>query len=183
MSQGVSLEVSVCLHRVSWLLHARVVEAKLIDLRRAVKAGFDPNEPRVPAGSGRESGQWTGIGSGTRIAQNIPPEEEIREGENFEEATQAQVLRLTIAQARRNAAVNRVHEPDRNWQPTPNLTETIEGEILAAESEAQEATARLQELAGVGIGRGPFAGESIPARGPSRNFTVGERVRSTASAQ
>jgi hypothetical protein len=44
--------VSAQLYRLNWLLHARVVEAKLRELERAVKAGFDPNEPRVPAGSG-----------------------------------------------------------------------------------------------------------------------------------
>jgi hypothetical protein len=172
----VSFQLSAALHRVSWLLHASLVEAKLRDLRRAVKAGFDPNEPRVPAGSGRESGRWTRVGGGgTRLAQNIPPEEEIREGENFEEATQAQVLRLTIAQARRDAAVNRVHELDPSWQPTPSLTETIEGEIEAAKAEAREAEARLQELGRIGIGPGPLSGESIPAQGPSRNFTSEER--------
>jgi hypothetical protein len=58
--------VSAQLYRLNWLLHARVVEAKLRDLERAVKAGFDPNEPRVPAGS-PDGGRWTdggGVGSG-----------------------------------------------------------------------------------------------------------------------
>ena len=84
MSQGASLEVSVCLHRVSWLLHARVVEAKLRDLQRVVKTGFDPNQPRVPAGN-PDGGQWTSTGassnasSGTQsgssgILTNIPQE-------------------------------------------------------------------------------------------------------------
>ena len=35
--------VSAQLYRLNWLLHARVVEAKLRELERAVKAGFDPN--------------------------------------------------------------------------------------------------------------------------------------------
>ena len=84
--------MSACLHRVSWLLHARVVEAKLRDLQLAVKAGFDPNQPRVPAGN-PDGGQWTGSGgeSGSggervgigvggasgrpiRVAQNDPPD-------------------------------------------------------------------------------------------------------------
>ena len=51
MSQGASLEVSACLHRMSWHLYASVVETKLRALERAVKAGFDPNQPRVPAGN------------------------------------------------------------------------------------------------------------------------------------
>jgi hypothetical protein len=49
--------VSAQLHHLNWLLRARVVEAKLRALERAVKAGFDPNQPRVPAGSGRTSGR------------------------------------------------------------------------------------------------------------------------------
>jgi hypothetical protein len=40
-----------------------VVEAKLRELERAVKSGFDPDEPRVPAG-GPDGGQWTGGGGG-----------------------------------------------------------------------------------------------------------------------
>jgi hypothetical protein len=73
VSQGASLEVSACLHRVSWLLHARIVEAKLRDRQRAVKAGFDPNQPRVPAGN-RDGGQWTSIGVGSRspISESRP---------------------------------------------------------------------------------------------------------------
>jgi hypothetical protein len=82
---------------------------------------------------------------------------------------------LTIVQSRRDAMVSRVHELDPDWHPTPSLASTVEGQILAAESEAQEAAARIDELACVGIGPGPFAGESIPARGPGRNFAVGER--------
>ena len=54
--------VSARLLRLNWLLRARVVEAKLHDLKRAVKAGFDPNQPRVPAGS-PGGGEWTSGGT------------------------------------------------------------------------------------------------------------------------
>ena len=63
MSPGASWQVSACLHRMSWLLHAKVAEAKFNRLRLAVKAGFDPNQPRVPAGSS-DGGQWIGTGGG-----------------------------------------------------------------------------------------------------------------------
>lgn len=63
VSQGASWRLSACLHRVSWLVHARAVEVKLHDLKRAVKAGFDPNQPRVPAGN-PDGGQWTSTGGG-----------------------------------------------------------------------------------------------------------------------
>jgi hypothetical protein len=40
---------------------------------------------------------------------------------------------------------------------------------------ARDAEARFAELQRVGIGPGRFAGESIPARGPGRDFTTEER--------
>jgi hypothetical protein len=51
------------LRRVGWLLHARAVESKFRALERAVKAKFDPNQPRVPAGD-PDGGQWTDGGGG-----------------------------------------------------------------------------------------------------------------------
>ena len=41
-----------------------MVETKLQALREAVKANFDPNQPRVPAGN-PDGGQWTDAGGGT----------------------------------------------------------------------------------------------------------------------
>ena len=71
VSPGVSWQVSARLHRMSSLLHASVVETKLRALDRAVKAGFDPNQPRVPAGN-PDGGRWTDGGGGTQVAQNDP---------------------------------------------------------------------------------------------------------------
>jgi len=56
-------EVSGQLRRVGWFLTASLVEAKLRDLERAVKVGFDPNQPRVSAGN-PDGGQWTDGGGG-----------------------------------------------------------------------------------------------------------------------
>lgn len=41
-------------------------------VRRALKAGFNPDQPRVPAGS-REGGRWTDGGGATRVAGNDGP--------------------------------------------------------------------------------------------------------------
>jgi hypothetical protein len=84
-----SWEVGARCRRLSWLLRASVVEAKHAQLARAFKAGFNPNQPRVPAGN-PDGGQWTGSGGGgsssstvggdalTQVAQNAsfdqPPE-------------------------------------------------------------------------------------------------------------
>jgi hypothetical protein len=46
------------------VLRAGVVEAKLRELKRAVKADFDPNQPRVPAGSGCRRSSPIGTNSG-----------------------------------------------------------------------------------------------------------------------
>jgi hypothetical protein len=56
-------------------------------------------------------------------------------------------LDITAAQAR--ALVREVQRQDPTWKPRPSLYEGIEGQILANQSEAQQATARLREL-GVG---------------------------------
>lgn len=73
------------------------------------------------------------------------------------------------------SAIARIRELDPNWQPTPSAYESVEGRIRAYNAEAREAQTRASELASKGIGPGPFAGESIPARGPERNFTTTER--------
>ena len=149
--------VSAQLLRLNWLVRARVVETKLRDLKRAVKAGFDPNQPRVPAGSGRPSGRWTdgGGGSGgvgTHVAQNIPRsgrgsgQVRLRSGQ-LAAATPAQEARHAVAQAQAARAVRQVRELDPSWRPKPSATETVEGEIASFEVETQEAQARLRELA------------------------------------
>jgi Bacterial CdiA-CT RNAse A domain len=44
---------------------AMQVRVALLRLRLALKAGFDPNQPRVPAGR-PEGGQWTRVGEGVQ---------------------------------------------------------------------------------------------------------------------
>jgi hypothetical protein len=79
-----SWEAGARCRRLAWLLHACVVEEKHAQLVLAFKAGFNPNQPRVPAGN-PDGGQWTGSGgrsgsSGanggglTQVAQNVPPD-------------------------------------------------------------------------------------------------------------
>lgn len=167
---------------------------------------YSPNQPRVPAGSGRESGRWTdgsgGIGSlarpmgnigindprvvsdadpdtvrpGQQYAQNRPRSggRVLINGQQFE-LTPAQAARLSAAQARAEEAIGRVREVDGNWKPSPSAYQTPEGLIRVYEAEALQAQARASELSRMGIGPGPFARESIPARGPERNFTMTER--------
>jgi len=54
--------VSAKLRNINWHMRAAVVEEKLHKLGRVlVKAGFEPNQPRVPAGN-PDGGQWTSTG-------------------------------------------------------------------------------------------------------------------------
>lgn len=153
--------VSAHLHRLNWLLRARVVEAKLRELKRAVKAGFDPNQPRVPAGSGRPSGRWTDgggggggdIGGSSQVAQNVPRgggggSYRLRSG-RLVEPTPAQAARLVAVEAEAARLRRQVREIDPAWEPRESLTtpDSIEGDIAAARGEAREAQVRLRELA------------------------------------
>jgi hypothetical protein len=57
-----SWQASAKLCRIGWLARAAVVEDKLHELGRVLfKAGFDPSQPRVPAGN-PDGGRWTGTG-------------------------------------------------------------------------------------------------------------------------
>jgi hypothetical protein len=151
---------------------------------------FNANQPRVPAGN-PDGGQWTtadsGRGNDARVMSDATPDNDWKPGRQYAtkrrgrgsvpEAEPGQVARLAVAEARAQDAIRRVREVDPNWRPKPSAYGTgIESEIRKANDLAGEAQARIAELGRVGVGPGPFAGESIPARGPSRDFTVQERA-------
>jgi hypothetical protein len=183
-------------------LESLKAEIKFRRLLRSSKA-FNPNQPRVPGGS-REGGQWTS-GGGTsgdmrrndpRVVSDATPDNEwkpgaqyaasrggrgsvpVRIGGRLVEVEPGQAARLAIAEGRAQDAIRRVRELDPRWNPTPSFRETAEGAIATAEAEVREAEARISELARNGIGPGPFAGESIPARGPGRSYNESERSES-----
>jgi len=150
--------------------------------------GFDPNQPRVPAGNS-DGGQWTTENAGgqneTQIVSDVTPDNHWKPGAQYAQARGrnsgpirtelGQAGRLAAAQARAYDAIARVRELDPNWRPRPSAYESVEGLIRTYEAEAREAELRIAELGRVGIGPGPFAGESIPARGPGRDFNAWER--------
>jgi hypothetical protein len=153
----------------------------------AYHSHFNPNQPRVPKGH-HVGGQWTRGGGGhdPRILSDATPDNDWKPGAQYvqsrgrgsgsgENGGPGQAARLEVAQARAHDAIARVRELDRNWKPRPSAHESVEGLIRTYEAEAKEAEARIAELARVGIGPGPFAAESIPARGSGRDFNVWER--------
>jgi hypothetical protein len=143
-----SWQVSARLRAIRSLLLAKVVEEKLRNLQRAVKANFDPNQPRVPRGN-PDGGQWTGTGGGgerTRIAQM--PRGSRRIGSDAE-GTPDQEARLAAEEVQAQEAIRRVREIDPTWSPQESLTDpnSIEGQIATARGRRQEAEDRLIELA------------------------------------
>ncbi|MDF3811087.1 MULTISPECIES: hypothetical protein [Rhodopseudomonas] len=95
-------------------------------------------------------------------------------GQRFE-LTPAQGARLTAAEARADSAIARIREVDPNWKPPESAYRTPEGMIQKNEAVALAAEMRASELAAGRALPGPYSGESIPARGPGRNFTAAER--------
>jgi hypothetical protein len=157
--------------------------------------GYDTNQPRVPKGH-PDGGQWTDTGGGastTEILSDATPDNEwslgsqyanrrgrgsvsVRIGNRWFEASPGQAAELAAVQTRYNNVIARVRELDPGWKPARSLhQEDVGGYIRAYKGETLEAEARLAELTGAGIGPGPFAGESIPARGAGRDFTAAER--------
>jgi len=157
-------------------------EANLIRLRLALKAGFDPNQPRVPAGS-PHGGQWTDGASsgGVQLAQNIPRDPmrgRIRIGAGLREATPAEETLIELTHVQADTAIRRVRQYDPYWKPTPSLFETPEGEIAANRATAKEAADHYRWLQYTALAPGLFARESIPL-GAGRNFTRTQRRLNT----
>jgi hypothetical protein len=148
-------------------------------LRWQYRRKYNPEQPRD------EVGRWTdggggrnGVKPGARYAQNRPRGSvSVRIGGRLVDVEGGQAARLVEAQTRAQDAIARVRELDKEWRPRPSAYESVEGLIRTYNADAEAAQARASELARVGIGPGPFGGESIPARGPERNFNnVRERT-------
>lgn len=161
-----------------------------------IERKYSPDQPRIPRG-GPGGGQWTGDNTGNdrtdprvitdtetesfklgaQYAQNRPRgafSRVIINGQQVE-PTPAQQARLAVVETQAQDAIRRVQELDPKWRPAPSAYESVEGLIGAYQADARQAQDRISELQQLGIGPGPFAGESIPARGPRRDFTAAER--------
>ncbi|AVO44043.1 hypothetical protein C6569_02610 [Phreatobacter cathodiphilus] len=95
---------------------------------------YDPDQPRVPAGS-PDGGQWTNGGGSS------PREMTMRRGTPLSQATPAQLAVIAVLQARADAIVARVRLRDPTWPGPKSLTATVEGQIehwrdVAARAEA-----------------------------------------------
>lgn len=64
----------------------------------------------------------------------------------FPGATPAQEARWAVSDAWARDAIARARRLDPNWRPTPEFSQTIEGEIRVNEAQAREAEVRLRQL-------------------------------------
>jgi hypothetical protein len=131
------------------------------------RSHFDPNQPRVPAGH-PDGGRWTRAGSaeganGPQVLSDVTPDNDWKPGAQYANARRpgtvpvriggqwlevelGQANRLSVAEARAQVAIARVRELDPNWRPTRSMAQSVEGQILAYEAQAEQAQARLREL-------------------------------------
>lgn len=148
-------------------------------LRLAFKAGFDPNQPRSPAGQA-DGGQWTDGGGSFQVAQNVPRgggRGRSSGGGRWSDVTPGQQMRLDVSRALADAAVARVRAKDPSWRPRPGVYETAEGQIANNQAIQREANARYVEIQTPKAGIGPYAVEGVPGPGPFRRPTDAQRDR------
>ena len=170
----------------------------LLELRRdllvsrspqPVASKYNPDQPRVPAGN-PDGGQWTSGGGDGSSGEDSSVLETALDGLDdgsldwatgrsrggagaWPNATPAQQARLVASELQAQAAIRRVQEIDARWKPPASISEGIEGAIATNQAAVRQAETRLRELQGTGIGPGPFAQESIPARSMGRKLQRG----------
>lgn len=176
-------------------------EISAIRLGLALKAGFRPDQPRVPRGH-PDGGQWTdnprwvGEHDGYPANANMPApfdgqllpvggrgrirRGQVRIGNRWVTVTPAQRARLVASRLEMESALLAVRRVDPRWRPRPQAYETVEGEIEANFATTLEARIRLQVIARVKIGPGPFAHEWIMAPSSNRRLTNSEQKKSIA---
>ena len=170
----------------------RLAAARLTD---RIKAGFRPDQPRVPAGD-PDGGQWTrtpgwardspaGAAGGSALATPfrdivVPVggrgrrvgSGQVRIGGRSLPATPVQQLRIRTTENARQKAITEVRKYDPNWKPRPQIYESVEGLIRANEANRVEAELRILELTGRNPHLGPFFGEWIPSPPLGQRLTM-----------
>ena len=165
------------LSRLRWRLAGLRMQTAILRLSVVLKAGFRPDQPRVPRGQ-PDGGQWMrlpGYGQVQQVARRRSGGGQIRIGGRRHPITPAQEVRLAQAYNAMRRALRDVGEVDPNWKPPAQAYSTVEGLISANRSIELEARFRLFQLLGTRAEPGPYAREWVPAPATNRRLDRSEQ--------
>jgi hypothetical protein len=153
-------------------LHAAAVRLSL-----AFKAGFRPQQPRVPRGNA-DGGQWTlvpGYARVERVSRRRAGGSQIQINGILHQVTPAQQRAIGQSTAAMQAAVREARRVDPGWRPPPQAFATPSGYIAANRAVEQAARQRIFQITASRMGIGPYAREWIPAPQNNRRLNKFER--------
>lgn len=163
--------------RLSWQLAGLRVRTSMLRLSIGIKAGFRPDQPRVPRGR-PEAGQWMlvpGYAQVHRVSRRRGGGGQIRIGGRWHLVTPAQEVRLAQSYSAMRRAVRDVRKVDPEWRPPAQAYSTVEGLISANRAVENEARRHIFERRDTGAGLGPYAREWMPAPSTNRRLTRAEQ--------
>jgi hypothetical protein len=155
-----------------YTLAKKMVDAAMLHLHLLLKAGFRPDQPRVPTGN-PDGGQWTDETLSPTLVQSRGSGRS--SGRRASVTNLSQETRLEISQMQMRSAVREAQSIDRNWRPRPQAYETVEGQIRANEATRLEAELRYFQLTGRPPRVGPFAREWLPSPAPGKRISAEQR--------
>ncbi len=171
------------LSRLKHVLAGEQVMLAASRVRFLLKAGYRPDQPRVPAGN-PDGGQWidggeTGGDTRVELVSSRRPRGngQIRIGQRWLPATSGQQLRISISQTARDRAVAEARRIDPSWRPRAQAYETIEGLIEATEATRFEAELRVFALTGRTPAPGPFARGWLDSPPPGQRLTRDQQAQ------
>lgn len=163
--------------RLRWQLAGLRMQTAMLRVSVALKAGFRPDQPRVPGGQ-PDGGQWArvpGYAQVHPVSRRRAGGGQIRIGGRWHPVTPAQEARLAQSYNAMRSALRDVRELDPNWKPPAQAYSTVEGLISANRSIELGARFRIFELLGNRAEPGPYAREWIPAPPTNRRLSRAEQ--------
>lgn len=146
-------------------------------LSLALKAGFHPDQPRVPQGR-PDGGQWIrvpGYAQVHRVSRRRASGGQIRIGGRSHPITPAQEAQLAQSYGAMRSALREVRELDPAWRPPAQAYSSVEGLISANRAIELEARFRIFQLLGTRAEMGFHAREWIPAPPTNRRLHRSEQ--------
>lgn len=165
------------LSQLRWQLAGLRVRAAMLRLSVAFKAGFRPDQPRLPQGR-PDGGRWTrvpGYAQIHQVSRRRAGGNQVRIGGRSHPVTPAQEALLAQSYGAMRRALRDVREVDPNWKPPAQAYSTVDGLISANRAVEMEARFRIFQLLGTRAELGSYAREWIPAPSTNRRLNQSEQ--------